>query len=256
MWTFTTAPCFVIEDFCSPWRGVDDPWMLWEGHGAAAGHVSYMCRCGDGVYQEHAEIPRLCEPAPDISPICRLYHETIDKALELEYFNFAQKYSETGHVVCPGDWLGVRATAVSLGFKGDATNVPDRLYVRVEDADGSAAEVEYDGPADLTTTQWQRWAAQLDELGGIVDLTRVKKLYVGVGDRAGSASMASGRLYIDDIRLCVPHCLPESARPAKDHNDDCVVNFPDHAQDLAVTGGSMASYADFAAVWLENTLWP
>jgi hypothetical protein len=68
--------------------------------------------------------------------------------------------------------------------------------------------------------------------------------------------MASGRLYIDDVRLCVPHCLPDAARPAKDHNSDCVVNFPDHAQDAAVTGGNMASYADFAASWLENSLWP
>jgi hypothetical protein len=68
--------------------------------------------------------------------------------------------------------------------------------------------------------------------------------------------MASGHLYVDDIRLCVPHCLPDAARPPKDYNDDCVVNFPDHAADPAVTGGSMQQYRDFAAAWLENTLWP
>jgi hypothetical protein len=96
---------------------------------------------------------------------------------------------------------------------------------------------------------------QLDDISG-VDLTRVKKVSVGVGDRSGGSSGAYGRLYIDELRLCVPHCLAESAKPAKDHNSDCVVNFADHAQDSAVTSGDMAAYADFAAVWLENSLWP
>jgi hypothetical protein len=127
--------------------------------------------------------------------------------------------------------------------------------MRIEDTGGSASEIEYGGPSDITTQQWQRWAAQLDEISG-VDLTRVKSLYVGVGDRSGGSSGAYGKLYIDDLRLCVPHCLDDAARPAKDYNSDCVVNFIDHAQESAVTSGNMAAYADFAASWLENTLWP
>jgi hypothetical protein len=109
---------------------------------------------------------------------------------------------------------------------GDEQQRNDRLYLRLEDADGSAAELEYDGPADLKTEQWQRWAVQLDELSGL-DLTRVKGLYVGVGNRNGGSSGAAGRIYIDDVSLCMPHCLPDAARPAKDYNSDCVVNFKD-----------------------------
>jgi len=57
-------------------------------------------------------------------------------------------------------------------------------------------------------------------------------------------------------RLEVRNCLDDAARPAKDHNSDCIVNFVDRAQDSVATSGDMTAYADFAAVWLENTLWP
>jgi hypothetical protein len=254
VWTFTTAPCSVIENFSSfewyvPKEGDHgtDYWMFWRGYGSAAegdDYVSYPDRCGDGVYPLGAEQPLWC-----VHGVIR------EKALQLEYYNLSIPYSEAGHVLCPRDWLGVKATAVSLWFRGEATNVSDRLYMIIEDADGSVSEIEYDGPADLKTEQFQRWAAQLDDISG-VDLTRVKKVYVGVGGRTGPASGALGKLYIDDLALCVPHCLPDAARPAKDHNDDCVVNFIDHAQDSAVTGGNMQQYRDFAAAWLENTLWP
>jgi hypothetical protein len=63
-------------------------------------------------------------------------------------------------------------------------------------------------------------------------------------------------MFVDDIGLCVPHCIDEVGRPAKDHNSDCVVNFEDHAVEPAVTAGNMLQYRDFAAAWLENTLWP
>jgi hypothetical protein len=258
VWTFTTEPCFVIEDFSTPWRsGGEDPWLIWKGYGAAEGYdyVSYMCRCGDEVYPYTGQMAPGCDPAyPD--SICRLGHRWLEKALELEYYNVSpHTYSETGHVLCPGDWLGVDATAVSLWFRGAPPNVSDRLYLRIEDADGAVTEIEYGGPSDITTQQWQRWAIQLEDISG-VDLTRVKSLYVGVGDRSGGSSGAYGKLYIDDVQLCVPHCLPDAARPAKDHNSDCVVNFVDHAQDAAVTSGNMQQYRDFAAAWLENTLWP
>jgi hypothetical protein len=257
VWTFTTTPCSLLEDFSSPWSRGYDPWMFWKGYGASAGedYVSYVCRCGDGVYPLGGQMPAGCDPFyPD--SICRLHHGQIEKALELEYYNVSpHTYSETGHVLCPGDWLSANATAVSLWFMGAPPNVSDRLYLRIEDADGSASEIEYGGPSDITTQQWQRWAVQLDGISG-VDLARVESLYVGVGDRSGGSSGAYGKLYIDDVRLCVPHCLDDAARPAKDHNSDCVVNFADHAQDAAVTGGNMQQYRDFAASWLENSLWP
>jgi hypothetical protein len=251
VWTFKTTPCHVVEDFASAWRDYD-PWAFWMGYNAAVGQVWYSCRCGDEVYLPGAAGTGC---GLEFHGCVLMGTADLDKALYMEYFNIVMKYSEAGHIMCPSDWLGVKATAVSLWFRGEAGNANDRLYLRVEDKDGSSAEVEYDGPAGLDTTQWQRWAVQLDELSG-VDLSRVKWLYVGVGDRNAGASGATGRIYLDDVRLCRPHCLPDAARPAKDHNSDCVVNFPDHAMDSAVTGGNMLQYRDFAAVWLENTLWP
>jgi hypothetical protein len=37
-----------------------------------------------------------------------------------------------------------------------------------------------------------------------VNLAKVKKLYIGVGDRDNPSAGSAGRLYIDDIRLTKP----------------------------------------------------
>ena len=43
-------------------------------------------------------------------------------------------------------------------------------------------------------------------LGGVtgVNLARVKKMYLGVGDRKAPVAGGAGRIYIDDIRVTKP----------------------------------------------------
>ena len=49
-------------------------------------------------------------------------------------------------------------------------------------------------------SDWQPWAIPLDELrSGGVDVTSVKRLYIGAGDRANPQPGGAGLLYIDDI---------------------------------------------------------
>jgi hypothetical protein len=37
-----------------------------------------------------------------------------------------------------------------------------------------------------------------------LNLAKVKRLYIGVGDRANPAAGGAGRIYIDDIRVTKP----------------------------------------------------
>ena len=50
----------------------------------------------------------------------------------------------------------------------------------------------------MTTAAWTEWKIPLSDLAG-VNLSKVKKLYLGVGDRTSPAKDGAGKLYIDDI---------------------------------------------------------
>ena len=52
-------------------------------------------------------------------------------------------------------------------------------------------------------TRWTEWKIPFSELAG-VDLTRVSKLYIGMGDRDNPTAGGSGRIYVDDIYVARP----------------------------------------------------
>jgi hypothetical protein len=241
VWSFTVRACEQLDDFTLwPWTG----FLKWQGAGGAEGYV-FLERVPECV----ADPASFGKEEPGECPL----------AIELEFLNgLLYTYSETVRTFyTPKDWIATKTEAISFYFRGNAGNQPGQMYIAVEDAGGGTAQIYYDGDQnDLKIEQWQGWGARLSQLEGI-DLTQVKKIIIGIGDRTGSSSvMASGRILIDRVSLCRLQCLEGSAALAKDHNGDCVVNFADHAMEPAVTSGNMQQYRDFAAAWLEDTLWP
>ena len=74
--------------------------------------------------------------------------------------------------------------------------------------------------------------------------------------RGGTASGASGFLYVDDIGLCRGTCVPAQG-PSQDLNGDCIVNFADHAVKAQTWTGNMSNYRALAEEWLSELLiWP
>lgn len=125
------------------------------------------------------------------------------------------------------DWTAAGAKAMSLWFYGNLDNGVERMYVSVEDNIGRAGAAEYENPKALKFHAWQEWnidLAQLAQAG--VDLSRVEKLCIGLGQPGGASSGASGKIYIDDIRLYPSRCVAEYA-PAGDLDGDCDVDYDD-----------------------------
>ncbi len=58
-------------------------------------------------------------------------------------------------------------------------------------------------PAAVLTAAWTEWKIPLSSFTG-VNLAKVKKLYIGVGDRKNPVADGTGRIYIDDIRVTKP----------------------------------------------------
>jgi hypothetical protein len=83
---------------------------------------------------------------------------------------------------------------------GLARNSPQDLYVVVEDAAGQSAAAA--NPDIVTAGDWTEWRIPLSSLTG-VNLAKVKKLTIGVGDRENPQADGAGKIYLDDIRVGV-----------------------------------------------------
>ncbi len=77
------------------------------------------------------------------------------------------------------------------------------LYVTLEDKAGKKKTIVHPDPAATTASTWTQWRIALSDLTG-VNLAAVKKLTIGVGDRANPKAGAAGMLYFDDIAFGKP----------------------------------------------------
>jgi len=91
--------------------------------------------------------------------------------------------------------------AVSVGL--NTGNDRDDLYVAIQDSSNKLAVVTHPDPNAVLATDWTELRIPLSEFAP-VNLTRVKKLYLGVGDRDNPTQDGTGLLYIDDIRVTRP----------------------------------------------------
>jgi hypothetical protein len=110
-------------------------------------------------------------------------------------------YSEAEREFAPTqDWTAGGADALLLYVRGWSANRTTPVYVRLEDASQNAATIVHPDPAFAATTKWRQWRIALTDFAG-VNLAKVKKLCIGLGDTAATEPGGTGRLYIDDIEL-------------------------------------------------------
>jgi len=139
---------------------------------------------------------------------------------------------------CTADLNDVR-TVPSLSppwAYGDiGNNDPEQLYAALSDGTVTAV-VEHDDVNAATVTDWQEWNIALSEFSDQgLNLSNVRKVYVGLGDRSSPVQGGSGALYIDDIRACPPRCIASIVKPEADIAIpyDCIVD----EKDLRVLAG-------------------
>jgi hypothetical protein len=131
------------------------------------------------------------------------------QSMPLEYNNVKTPfYSEAERVFkTPQDWTANGADTLALYFRGVAqpSNGPAPLYVVIEDKAGRKTLVVHPDPGATATATWQQWRVPLSGISSAgVNLAVVKKLTLGVGDRASPKPGATGKLYIDDIGVGRP----------------------------------------------------
>ncbi|MCX5643234.1 MAG: discoidin domain-containing protein [Phycisphaerae bacterium] len=95
----------------------------------------------------------------------------------------------TGNVA--GQWQ-----VTAIGDDPETANSLADLYVTVRDSAGKTATAT--NPTAVTAAEWTQWKIPLSSFAG-VNMGKVKRLYIGAGNRANPTKGGAGRLYIDDI---------------------------------------------------------
>ena len=92
------------------------------------------------------------------------------------------------------------AETLVLFFRGDPDNVAAPLYVAITDASGAAVSIHHLDPDAVLAVDWQVWQLPFDTLGSL-DLTAIKKISIGLGDKTNPQAVGAGTLFIDDIGM-------------------------------------------------------
>jgi hypothetical protein len=147
------------------------------------------------------------------------------------------------------NWTLKGIKALTIYIYGNADNVDEQMYMVLEDSDSNSLvkceKVIYGGSLldlNLRLEDWQQWNIDLEEFSD-VDLADVRKIYIGFGDRNNPQPGGSGVVYLDDMVLYQPRCIP-ALGPAGDIAEpfDCKVDFLD--------------FAVMASGWLDKGLYP
>lgn len=99
----------------------------------------------------------------------------------------------TGNVT--GSW-----TIVDIGGVNPANDMDD-LYVAIQDKSGKIGIATW--PDATIVSDWKNWTIPLSQFAG-VDVSAVKKMFIGVGSRTDPQPDGAGLIYLDDIRITMP----------------------------------------------------
>jgi regulation of enolase protein 1 (concanavalin A-like superfamily) len=107
--------------------------------------------------------------------------------------------AEFSNLSTTGNVTGAWQTA-EIGVTQPKGNSVEPLYVRIEDSTGAGATIVHPDEAITIRSAWQEWTIPYSSLVG-VNLSRVKAMVIGVGNRKTPATGGTGTVYIDDIAL-------------------------------------------------------
>ncbi len=158
----------------------------------------------------------------------------------IAYYKYSEIDANTtgprpGNLDIGKNWTEAGVRALTLFFYGKADNdANERMYVALEDSLARIDVVRHgdlgESMGDVEQEEWHQWDVALTDFdAGGVDLNDVNKVRVGFGDRDNPVAGGSGLVYLDDIRLYRPKCVPWLARPAADFSNNCIVDMADVA---------------------------
>jgi len=106
------------------------------------------------------------------------------------------------HSTIGNDWQTAASWGTALVAPAE-TQAPSLLYVALQDSSNHSAMAVYPDAKITRAADWVPWEISLSAFTG-VNLTKVKMMTIGVGDKDNPAAGGAGLIYIDDISLAMP----------------------------------------------------
>jgi hypothetical protein len=134
------------------------------------------------------------------------------QAMPLYYDNSADPfYSEAIRTwTSPQNWTAGGADTLALHVSGDMTNAAEPLYVALEDTTGRVGIAVHPDSAAVANRGWTRWSIPLSPFADAgVNLTAIRKMIIGLGDRTAPAAGGAGLVLVDAIFLTRPGAAEE-----------------------------------------------
>jgi mannan endo-1,4-beta-mannosidase len=186
LWSFTTADFLVVDDFETY---TDDEgnriYQTWlddyadTGCGSTVGYFAAPFAEQTIVHSGRQSMPL------DYNNVCLPHYSQAERE-----FSVAQ------------DWTVEGVNTLVLYVRGRAGNVAAPLYVLLQDSAGKLGTVRHPDAAIAQTAKWTRWKIPLSEFTAAgVNVARIKKISIGVGDKTQPAPGSYGMIFIDDIRV-------------------------------------------------------
>jgi hypothetical protein len=100
------------------------------------------------------------------------------------------------------DWTANGADTLKLFFyvAEVSADSAEPFYIVVEESAGKKLLVTYPDPITAVSTAWQEWTIPLSTFTDVgMNVTKVKKMYIGTGNRTSPKAGGTGKIYIDDI---------------------------------------------------------
>ncbi len=183
VWTFNTGDFLVVEDFES-YNDIDPP-----AEGSNRIFDSWID--GFGTTTNGAIVGN------DLPPYAEqhILHSG-GQSMIYRYDNTSMTSEATMTLVFPRDWTAEGVTKLSLWFRGDMLNSPEKMYIAL-----NGTSVVYHAASDATQQLgWNEWVIDLTAFAGI-NLTNVNTITIGIGTKGAPAAGGTGTMYFDDIRL-------------------------------------------------------
>ena len=194
LWSFTTADFIVVDNFES--YTDDSPDRIFQTWIDGLGYTDPQDVPGNGTGSTVGNVePPFAEQG--------IVHGG-RQSMPMEYDNtFPPYYSEAERTwATPQDWTLGGVDTLTLYVRGHSTNDADPVYVVIEDSTGGIGVVAHPDPAVVTSIVWVEWTVPLTDFTSAgVNLTRVKTMSIGVGDRSNALPGGAGKVYVDDIRV-------------------------------------------------------
>ena len=195
VWSLTTADFLVVDDFENYTDEIGG--RVFQTWLDGFGYTEPTEVAGNGT---GATVGYLQPPFAEIEIVHGGY-----QSMPMDYNNAnTPYYSEAERTwTTPQNWTVRGMDTLVLYVQGESSNGAGQLYVAVQDGAGHTGVVTHSDPAAVTSTTWLEWKIPLSSFTG-VNATTIKKMYIGVGNRAAPTAGGAGSLYIDDIRVMKP----------------------------------------------------